>query len=222
MQTDGTTTTQDNTSGKPEETSEQRITVAEAEERVRNAKSDILSETGRARDAAERATKTANEAVARLKEAEERSYQSDRDRFKDDPEKLSSLETSHRESIVNDKLAESEKKLSEANQRADTAEAENTKVMRRNRASEIAVRLNVSPELLGDLAMLTDGSVEAIEAKAKLLTPSGEPPAKEPILANTPRSSAPGTGRIPSQEELKASSPFETDKKIKSGEWVWR
>ena len=222
MQTDGTTTTQDTTSGKPEETSEQTITLVEAEERIRNAKSDILSETGRAREAAERATKVANDAIARLKDADERAYQSDRERFKDEPEKLSALETRHRESVANDKLVESEKKLSEANERADKAEAENTKVMRRNRASEIAVRLNVSPELLGDLAMLTDGSVEAIEAKAKLLTPSGEPPVKDPILANTPRSSAPGTGHKPTLEELKASTPFETDKKVKAGEWVWK
>ncbi len=213
---DGTETNVDITSQESTETSK-TITEEQAVERERQARSDTLAEAGRIKAEGERALKAANEAATRFKEIEERAYQADRARYKDEPEKLSALEVNRREGAIKAELDEANRKLSEETVKRESAERLNLESQRKETARVVASRLNVDPTLLSELSILTDGSVEAIEAKAKMLTPTSPP---NPVLVNNTKSANTGTGHKPTLEELQASDPFETDKRVQSGEWV--
>ena len=85
-------------------------------------------------------------------------------------------------------------------------------------AREIATRLKVDPNLLGELSKLTDGSTEAIEVKANMLPKVGEP---APALRADPGGgTGSASGKKPSLEELQGSNPEDTIKKFESGEWA--
>ncbi|KKL85372.1 hypothetical protein LCGC14_1955400 [marine sediment metagenome] len=204
------------TSGEETGTSE-TYTEEQITEIRRKAESDALSKAGRATAAAEKATKIANKAVADLKKAEERAYQRDRELYQEDPKTLSGLEAERRERDLHAELEEVEQKLSDMTELHDIAEEKVGKSTKERNAREIATRLNVDPNLLGRLSALTDGSTEAIEAEARLLPKLSQVPQ---IVSDSGRGGGVGSAKKPTLEELKASDPFETQKKVDTGVWV--
>jgi len=214
---DETENTQDGkTSGDEKGTSEKTHTDKEVAEIKRNAESDALANAGRATAAAEKATKIANDAITKLKKAEERAYETDRERYKDDVTQLTAIEARRREGTITAELDSTRQELSEERGKREAAEEKVNESTKERNAREIATRLNVEPNLLGELSRLTDGSVEAIEAN--MLPKLGE--VKKPLQIDQGGGTGGASGRKPTLGELKASDPIETDKKVNSGEWT--
>ena len=166
---DGTENQQDGiTSVETKETSK-TYTETEVVERERQARSNALADANRAKVEAEKANKAATDALARIAQIQRANDDADRERYRDDPEKLSAIEAGRRERDTTAKLEDTERELNEERDKRTVAESKVNDSTKERNAREIATRLNVNPDLLGDLSKLTDGSVEAIEVKAQML-----------------------------------------------------
>ena len=192
---DGPENTQDKSSEESKETSK-TYTETDVVEIQRKADSDARAAIGRATAAAEKATKIANDTLAKLKKEQDRAYEEDRERYRDDATKLSSLEAGRRDRDAQAKLEEAEDKLREANEKTEEADRANKESTSRDNVHKVAERTGVDLEQLSRFAKLTDGSEEAIEAEAKMLPKVSEP--KAPLLADTGK----GTGAVKLTPEM--------------------
>ena len=200
---DGTEENQDVTSGEGQETS-RSYTEAEVVEIKRKADSDVKAATGRAMAEATKATKIANDAIANLKKAEDRAYDEAREKFRDQPNELSNLDARRRERETQVKLDEAEDKLREATERLEESDRVSQATQKKDNARDIAAKTGVDPKLLARVAELTDGSVEAIEAEAKMLPQVSEPRAT--LLTDSGKGS--NTGQL-TVESIENMSPAE-------------
>ena len=211
---------QDLTSAQQEDTSEQNpetFTKEQLEEAGRKAKSDALAEVGRLKTETDKAIKAAQAAEGRIAKMLEDQDEADRTKYRDEPDKLSAINERGRRRDAEAKLANVTQELGEVEERVKAVERKESESTKERNARETAARLNVDPNLLVKLATLTDGTSEAIEAEAKFLPKLGETKA---LKTDTGTTTGGGVGKKPTLEELKASDPVETDKKVKSGEWL--
>ncbi len=208
------------TSAEQTETSEQNPETFTKEQMVeagRKAKSDVLAEFGRLKTSTEVAIKSAQAAQARIERMQEEQDELDRAKYRDEPDKLSAITERIGRRNAETKLAKAEQDLSELGGRVEAAERKESESTKERNAREIATRLNVNPTLLAKLAKLTDGSLEAIEVEANGLPRLGE--TKPSLKTDDGKTSGVTSGKKPTLEELQASDPFETQKKVDSGEW---
>ncbi len=177
MTLDETKGNQDNTSEDPKGTSEKEPETLTEGDRTTKAVSDALSAAGRdakAMEARESAVKVAlgkaEKLQADIKKAEgertEREYRADLERAGDDPLARSKVELSQQIRGLRGELGDTKSELGKSQEElTDTRKvvAESTK--ERN-AREIASKYEVDSKTL----LLTDGSVEAMEALAKTIS----------------------------------------------------
>lgn len=141
----------------------------------------------------------------------------ERESLSDDPAALSDFQ---RRADLRKREAETKRVAQEADRKlaeADAGLAEVAQWRREQAASVLASRYAVNASLLLEF---TDGTTEKMEKLAQTLSERGAntaPPLPKPDSGVT---KGIGQGRTPSLEELRASPPGETDKKVKSGEWV--
>jgi len=218
---DGTTEQQGTSSAENQEgTSSENLetfTKEQHEEGVRKARSDALADIGRLQKSSENAIKAAQAAEVRIARMLERQDEEDRERHKEEPDKLSAIDERIRRREVEAKLVEAEQKLSEQEEVVKEAKRKEVESTQERNAREIAARLTVDPKLLTRLAKLTDGSVEAIEAEARNLPKKSE---SAPMYVDSGKTSGGIGGKKPTLEELKSATPSEFQEKVKAGIWV--
>ncbi len=186
-------------------------------EAERKGKSDALADIGRLKTEATKAIKAAQGAEDRIAKMLEEQDEADRAKYRDEPDKLNAIDERGKRRTAEAKLTKVTQELGEVEERVKAVERKESESTKERNARETAARLNVDPNLLVKLATITDGSPEAIEAEAKFLPKLGETKA---LKTDTGTTTGGGVGKKPTLEELKASDPVETDKKVKSGEWL--
>lgn len=171
---------------------------------IEKAVSDALSKQGRVHAEA-------------LKQVQSRQDQKELDGLKDDPDeykRVKGLQDGRRQADeASLSMAEAEETKRQAKETLSKAEGILTKI----KADEIASRDGLDADTL---LKLSDGKVEKMEELAKHLSKDGaktRPPSFKPDGGETTGGS--GGGKKPSLEELRASDPMETEKKVASGEW---
>ncbi len=175
---DELTETQDeNTSENTEETSTKEpetFTREDLEETRRKAKSDALSEVGRLRAANEAAIKAAKRANERVEQILKEQDDAELAAAEGKEEVVSAIKERQKRRLVETELATAKQELDEEKAKTTEAQEEAALHTKERNAREVATRLGVDAKLLAELAKSTDGSVEAIEGKAKLCPKKGE------------------------------------------------
>ncbi len=186
---DGTETTQDvNTSEKSTETSEVKpdtFTEEQVVVRENKVRSDALADVGRLRKSSESAIKSAQAAEERISRMLKDQDDAELLVHKDEPEKLSAIRERQTRRDAESKLATAEQELEEEKAKTVEAQAVGAKHTKERNAREVASRLNVDAKILAELAIPTDGSVGAIEEKAKLLPKKGDAKTLKPDSSKT-------------------------------------
>lgn len=178
MATDGTENAQDvATSEQTTETSKetpQTFTEEQVEERERKVRSDGLAELGRLKKANEALVNTNLKTQERIGRIIQEQEEDELSRAEGNDEKLSAIKERQTRRRVESELVKTKSELD--GEKAKTAEAQEKEAehTKERNAREVATRLQVDAKLLAELAKLTDGSVEAIEEKARLLPKKGE------------------------------------------------
>ncbi|KKM27627.1 hypothetical protein LCGC14_1572830 [marine sediment metagenome] len=180
---------------------------------IEKIRSDAAAEVGRATKAAETAAAQAKKASERTNKYIEQSRVAELEAKRDEPDALSVIRTRHAREELEDELATKNTELETVNQTMETMKAETQQNTKELYAREIATRLQVDVEDL----LLTDGSKEAMEKLALKLTKTEE--AKLVLRVDQGGGVGSASGRKPTVEELKASDPLETQKKVDAGEW---
>ena len=156
----------------PKLTAEKTGTPSYSQEQVdkmlRDAKTSVLADVGRAKKAAE-------DALARLSKLENERREAELEAAKDDPEALRRIKAEQRANELESKLADMEPQLN----RLSELDAKEKETERAQVVTEIATRLKTDPERLKKLAKFTDGTREAIEEIAREL-PKGNPKTFKP------------------------------------------
>ncbi len=140
---------------KPETPNVETYTKEQVEKVVRDTRSAVLADVGRAK-------KSAEDALARLEQLENERLQSELEAAKDDPAELVRIQAIHDGRKAKAELAQVNSELAEYRESKALSVKEAT-------AKEVATRLQVNAETLIRLAKVTDGSTDAIEAIAKEL-----------------------------------------------------
>ena len=200
------------------------LTKEQAEAMVSKARSDALAEVGRYKKAAETAVESMKQIEERLSRAEQERFEAELEAVKDEPDKLRDIQRRQRD--AKDRLqSESDKRKWDAekatyDERIKRAEA----IERRDLAREVAQELGVDFKLLEKYGTDRDSMVELAKGLPKTGSGQGGQEGQGNRQTEQPEGGktkgTTGQGRKPSLEELRASNPFETDKKVKSGEWV--
>ena len=221
MATDGTTTDAGvipgtEKAGTPKDT----YSKEEVAKLVTEARTSALADVGRLRAEATKALTAATQAQERLNAMEQARIDEELETHRDEPAEIKRIRAEQAKKRSDAELANIREELREKNEKLAQLETEKTESSKQQIAREIAARLNVDPEKLIKFAKLTDGSAEAIGEIAQDM-PKVTP--RRPGLTSDSNRGSGGSGaKTPTLEELKASSPEETEKKVKSGEWVVR
>ena len=205
--------------GTPKET----YSKEEVAKLVTEAKTSALAEVGRLRAEATKALAAATAAQERLNAMDQARVDEELETHRDEPDVIRRVKAEQARRKADAELAKARQELSEKNERLSQVETEKMETDRSQRAREIATRLNVDVDKLIKFAKLTDGSKEAIEELAQDMPKVT--PRKPGLTSDSNRGSGGSGAKTPNIQELKASSPDETEKKVKSGEWVipgWR
>ena len=176
------------TSSQDKETSlEQQFRAAELK-----GKSDALADVNRTLAESTKARKAAEAAEQRvtqmLKDYEET--------IKDDPDKLNELRGRQAKTKADAELTRVAQELDEAKLRLSQVDNEKAETLKKQKAREIAGRLDVDADRLIKLAMFTDGTPEAIEDIAKDL-PKNVP--ENPLTPDSNR----GSGSSASERRIR-------------------
>jgi len=166
---------------------EQQVRAAELK-----GKSDALADVNRTLAESTKARKAAEAAEQRvtqmLKDYEET--------IKDDPDKLNELRGRQAKTKADAELTRVAQELDEAKLRLSQVDNEKAETLKKQKAREIASRLNVSSDRLIKLAKFTDGTPEAIEDIAKDL-PKNVP--ENPLTPDSNR----GSGSSASERRIR-------------------
>ena len=166
---------------------EQQVRAAELK-----GKSDALADVNRTLAESTKARKAAEAAEQRvtqmLKDYEET--------IKDDPDKLNELRGRQAKTKADAELTRVAQELDEAKLRLSQVDNEKAETLKKQKAREIAGRLDVDADRLIKLAMFTDGTPEAIEDIAKDL-PKNVP--ENPLTPDSNR----GSGSSASERRIR-------------------
>lgn len=193
------------------------FTKEEMDEAARKAKSDALADVGRMKKTADTAIKAAQAAEARITQLVKDQEDAELEAARDDAEKLSAIKERQLRRQTESELAKVKSERDEKDEELKSANEERAENTKERNAREIASRLSVkNPNQLVKLAKFTDGSTEAIEDIAKELPKQGD---TKTLKVDSGTTIGAGSGKKPTLEEVKAATPAEFDKKVKSGEW---
>jgi len=155
--------------------------------------SDALAKAGRDAKSLEQREGKVKVAEERATETRKREFDARLEAARDNPDELTKLGAEQRAMKAEVKLAEVEQELGEEKERGKLLDEKEAKSTKEQNAREIVTRLGVDTKLLIELAKPTDGSTEAIEAKAAMLPKKGEP--KDPLRPDSGKTI--GGGELP-------------------------
>ena len=192
------------------------FTEEQVKERENKIRSDFHADVGRVetyKKLADEAMRVAGAAEARTKTMIQDREADELTAARDKPDELADIRARHTARETGDKLTKVKAELESETAKRIEAEAKGKKADTQEEAARIAKDTNVSAQ---DLIDLTDGTTGKMEALVKRL--GGE--TKPTLTLDSGKTIGGGSGKKPSVDELKASTPFETQAKVKSGDWV--
>lgn len=193
------------------------FTKKQADALVVKARSDALAEVGRLKKAADDANRIAQDVLKRLQTREQEDMRREEEAAKDDPEKLSALQMRRQ--------AQQEKIAVEEDRRRVEADRTEIQTQRQeileHRAERLAEKYNADAALLLKYGGSSKESMEELAKSFGERTSTGESPkGRMTTSPDSGKTKGSGTARKPTLAEIKAATPAEFDKKIKSGEWL--
>ncbi len=194
------------------------FTEEQVKERENKIRSDFHADVGRVetyKKLADEAMRVAGAAEARTKTMIQDREADELAAAQDKPDELTSIRARHAARQTGDELMKVKAELESETAKRVEAEAKGKKADTQEEAARIAKDTGVPAQ---DLIDLTDGSPEKMKALAKRLGGGGG--TKPPLTPDPGKTIGAGSGKKPSVDELKASTPFETQAKVKSGEWA--
>lgn len=176
-QRDTSGATQDTSGGEQRTSNEETptFTAEQVEEEKRKAKSDVSAELGRVKKLNADLIKSSQLIQERLTRRDEEEDERERERYQDNPDKLSAIGERIKRRNTESELAEVRLELNEKAERIKLLDENEVESTKEQNAREIASRLGVDSKRLAKLAKFTDGSREAIEEIAGDLPKTGEP-----------------------------------------------
>lgn len=167
-ETQGVATSED-TKGTSEET--KTFTEEQVAERERKAASDVSAELGRMKKLNEGLIKSSQAIQDRLDKRDREEVEREREKYQDQPDKLSAITERQARREAESKLTKAEQELEDERAKTTEAQGVSAKYTKEQNARGIATRLGVDFE---PLLKHTDGSTEAMEDLAKSLPKKGE------------------------------------------------
>lgn len=205
------------TSGQGTTTSTDTYTKTQVQEMLRKAQSDAQTEIGRAvRDGIKQATKGITDKYQEMMNQQASDFEA---LLEDKPNEISVLKEKQKSRQRESHLAQMQADLEAANARITEFEGKEKEGQKLTLAQEVASTFGVDSAVLTRLAKRTDGSREEIEDIAKDL-PKQNPNNQGSGRPDLNQSRGGGGAKTPTFEELRNSTPEETEKKVVSGEWV--